>query len=80
VADGEGHAIEAEIWEIPTDRFGEFVVQIQAPLGIGTVQMQRTGPVKGFLCEASGTIEAEDISHYGGWRAYAAERFRSTIK
>jgi len=80
VADGEGHAIEAEIWEIPADRFGEFVVPIQAPLGIGTVQMQRTGPVKGFLCEVWGTIGAEDISHYGGWRAYAAERFRSTIK
>ena len=80
MADGEGHAIEAEIWEIPADRFGEFVVPIQAPLGIGTVQMQRTGPVKGFLCEAWGTVEAEDISHYGGWRAYTAERLRSTIK
>jgi allophanate hydrolase len=80
VADGEGHAIEAEIWEIPTDRFGEFVANIQAPLGIGTVRMRHAGPVKGFLCEAWGTTGAEDISHYGGWRAYAAERFRSTTK
>ena len=51
VAEGEGHAIEAEVWEIPADRFGEFVVRIQSPLGIGTVQLQRIGPVKGFLCE-----------------------------
>jgi allophanate hydrolase len=80
VADGEGHAIEAEVWEVPTERFGEFVVRIQSPLGIGTVQLQRMGAVKGFLCENRGTIGAEDISHYGGWRAYAADRLQGTIK
>jgi allophanate hydrolase len=80
VPDGEGHAIEAEVWELPTNRFGEFVIGIQSPLGIGTVMIQRFGPVKGFLCEAQGTVNAEDISHYGGWRSFAAERLRGTIK
>jgi allophanate hydrolase len=36
--------------------------------------------VKGFLCENRGTVGAEDISHYGGWRAYAADRLQGTIK
>jgi allophanate hydrolase len=80
VTEDKGHAIEAEVWEIPADRFGEFVVRIQAPLGIGTVQLERMGAVKGFLCEALGTAGAEDISHYGGWRAYAADRLQGTIK
>jgi allophanate hydrolase len=80
VTEDEGHAIEAEVWEIPTERFGEFIVRIQSPLGIGTVQLERMGAVKGFLCENRGTVGAEDISHYGGWRAYAAERLQGTIK
>ncbi|MGF7210917.1 allophanate hydrolase [Skermanella aerolata] len=80
VADGDGHAIEAEVWEIPVARFGEFMARIQSPLGIGTVQIQRMGAVKGFLCESRGTAGAEDISHYGGWRAYAADRLQATTK
>jgi allophanate hydrolase len=29
-------------------------------------------PVKGFLCEAHAVQGAEDISAWGGWRAYRA--------
>jgi allophanate hydrolase len=30
--------------------------------------------VKGFVCEGYAVEEAEDISAYGGWRAYLAAR------
>ncbi|WP_373096567.1 hypothetical protein [Zhongshania sp.] len=28
----------------------------------------------GFICEASGLVGAGDISHFGGWRAYLADK------
>jgi allophanate hydrolase len=30
--------------------------------------------VKGFLAEAEGVRGAEDITHFGGWRAYIQSR------
>ena len=74
VGDGLGAAIETEVWALPQGSFGRFVAGIPAPLGIGTVRLaDRTAP-KGFLTEAEGAAGAEDISAFGGWRAYRAER------
>jgi allophanate hydrolase len=30
--------------------------------------------VKGFICEPYGIDDAENISHFGGWRAYIQHR------
>jgi allophanate hydrolase len=30
--------------------------------------------VQGFVCERYAVAEAEDITHFGGWRAYLASR------
>jgi len=68
--EGEGQAIEVEVWELSTDAFGSFVDGIPAPLGIGTVELEDGEQVKGFLCEPYATRGAEDVSHLGGWRAY----------
>ena len=54
--------------------FGAFVARIPAPLGIGTIRFKDGGSVKGFLVEAEAVKGAEDISHFGGWRAYLAAR------
>ncbi|SON56937.1 Allophanate hydrolase [Hartmannibacter diazotrophicus] len=70
VADGKGHAIETEIWALSPAAFGSFVAAIPSPLGIGTVRLEDGSTVKGFLCEQEGTLGAEDISRFGGWRAY----------
>jgi allophanate hydrolase len=74
VAEGEGHAIGAELWSIPDGRLAAFMSTIKGPLGIGTVMVEEWGPVKGFLCEAYATVGAEEISGFGGWRAYVAAR------
>jgi len=73
VADG-GAAIEVEIWEMPLRHFGSFVAAIPAPLGIGNVQLADGSQVKGFICEPWALSGAHDITSFGGWRAYLANR------
>lgn len=70
VAEGKGSKIETEIWALAPDKFGTFVAAIPAPLGIGTLLMSDGSFPKGFIVEAEGIQDAEDISHFGGWRAY----------
>ena len=65
-----GQAIEVEVWEMPVAAFGSFVDGIPAPLSIGTVELEDGERVKGFLCEAHGTIGAKDITDIGSWRDY----------
>ena len=65
-----GAAVELEVWSLPTRRFGEFVRQIPAPLGIGTVSLADGTAVQGFLCESHATKDASDITALGSWRAY----------
>lgn len=74
VAEGEGAAIETEVWALPAAGFGTFVAGIPAPLGIGTIRLADGTRPKGFLVEPEGVREAEDISGLGGWRAYLARR------
>jgi allophanate hydrolase len=71
VFDGAGAGgIEVEIWEMDEGAFGSFVALIPAPLGMGTVTLADGSAVKGFLCEAHATQGAEDITAFGGWRAW----------
>ncbi len=73
VAEG-GLPIAAEVWRMAVDRYGSFVAGIPAPLGVGSVELSDGSRVQGFLCEGVATIDAEDISRHGGWRAYLACR------
>ena len=74
VADGAGAAIKAEVWTLDPAGFGAFVAKIPAPLAIGTVRLSDGGSVKGFLVEAEAVKAAEDVSRFGGWRAYLQSR------
>lgn len=71
VFEGEGPgAIEVEIWRMAEADFGSFVAQIPPPLGIGTLTLEDGRRVQGFLCEAHAVRGAEDITAFGGWRAW----------
>jgi allophanate hydrolase len=74
VAERAGAAIKAEVWTLDPAAFGAFVAKIPAPLGIGTIRFEHGDSVKGFLVEAEAVKTAEDISHFGGWRAYLKSR------
>lgn len=65
-----GAKIEMEIWAVPSTNFGSFVADIPSPLGIGKVRLDDGSFVSGFVCEAIGIEGAEDITAYGGWRAW----------
>jgi allophanate hydrolase len=71
-ADGEGTAIDVEVWEMPVAEYGSFVALIPAPLGIGRIELHDGARVQGFLCEQHGLRGAADITGFGGWRAYLA--------
>ena len=74
VRKGEGSAIEVEVWAMPADSFGRFVAAVPSPLSIGNVQLRDGRSVKGFLVEATAIVGSQDISRFGGWRAYMAQR------
>ena len=71
VGAGQGSAIEVEVWSLSAEGFGKFVTAILPPLGIGTLILADGTSPKGFLVETAGLKSATDISHLGGWRAYA---------
>ncbi|MFF2094416.1 allophanate hydrolase [Paenibacillus sp. NPDC058174] len=64
----EGSSIEVELWEMPLERFGEFVASIPAPLGIGKIELDDGSVVPGFVCEGYAVQEVEEITAAGGWR------------
>jgi allophanate hydrolase len=66
-----GATIAGEVWAIPTAAIGGLLAQVPPPLGFGTVDLT-DGPCLGFLAEAGGVANAEDITHLGGWRAWCA--------
>ncbi|MGE9761602.1 allophanate hydrolase [Pseudomonas sp. PDM20] len=73
VADG-GVAIEVEVWELPSAELGSFLTGIPAPLGLGKVQLKDGSWETGFICDPWGLEGAEDISRFGGWRAWLQSR------
>jgi allophanate hydrolase len=74
VEPGTGSSIELEIWALPAAAFGEFVAAIPPPLSIGTIRLADGRGVKGFIVEPTAVDAAQDISAFGGWRAFVAEK------
>ncbi|MGE0591574.1 MAG: allophanate hydrolase [Vicinamibacterales bacterium] len=69
-----GNGIEVEVWHVPEARFGSFVAGVPPPLAIGSVELADGRWVTGFVCEAWALEGAEEITAFGGWRAWLASR------
>jgi allophanate hydrolase len=67
-----GDAMEVEVYALTAEQFGRFVAAVPAPLAIGTVELAAGRTVKGFVCEPAALERAEEITAFGGWRAYRA--------
>jgi len=65
-----GPGLEVEVWALPAAAFGHFVADIPAPLGVGKVSLDDGTSVSGFLCEAFAVKDAEEVTRFGGWRAF----------
>lgn len=65
-----GKSIELEIWNIPVERLGEFLMKISSPLGLGRVRLESGEEVIGFLCEDYAAKGQTDISELGSFRKF----------
>ncbi len=74
---GAGHAIKLELWAMSPAAFGTFVAAIPPPMAIGTIRLADGRQAKGFIVEPAAIAGAKDISAYGGWRAFMAERAKA---
>lgn len=68
----DGAPVQGEVWALPASAIGPLLTQVPAPLGFGTVELTE-GPMIGFLAEAAGVAGAEDITAFGGWRAWLSK-------
>ena len=65
-----GGPIEVEVWSLSEAAFGSLAARVPPPLCIGTVVLEDGATVRGFLCEPHGLQGAEEITRFGGWRAF----------
>ncbi|HVR20567.1 MAG TPA: allophanate hydrolase, partial [Polyangiaceae bacterium] len=69
-----GPGIEVELWALGRDAFGAFVAGVPAPMVIGNVTLNDGRVVKSFLCEPYALEGSEEITSFGGFRAFLAKR------
>ena len=67
-------AIKLEVWALSAAAFGKFVAAIPPPLSIGTIRLADGRGVKGFIVGPQAIDGARDISSFGGWRAFMAQK------
>ncbi|KFL32665.1 allophanate hydrolase [Devosia riboflavina] len=65
-----GSGIAVEVWALPPAEYGAFIARIPAPLGVGKIELKDGSVYSGFLCESYALSDAQDISHFGGWRDF----------
>ncbi len=65
-----GSAIKVEVWAMPKTEVGHFMDRIPMPLSIGTIRLADGREVKGFLAENAALDGSDEVTSYGGWRAY----------
>ena len=70
VFDPVGSAIAVEVWALPRAALADFLEEIPAPLGLGTLTLEDGATVTGFICEPRALEGAADVTAFGGWRAY----------
>ncbi|UFZ02876.1 allophanate hydrolase [Bradyrhizobium ontarionense] len=74
IEESKGSAMEVELWALSAASFGRFVDLVPPPLSIGTIRLADGRTAKGFLVEPAALDGARDISEFGGWRAYMAQK------
>lgn len=71
-----GAAIRLEVWEVPAPALATILLQEPPGLCIGRVTLADGESVLGVLGEGALCETGREITKYGGWRAYLAERER----
>jgi allophanate hydrolase len=72
-ADGRhGAEIAAEVWELPHQALATLLETVPKPLGFGRITLADGSEVLGFVASGPVPADAEDVTAFGGWRAYGA--------
>ena len=69
-----GASIDGELWELPPQTLATLLAALPEPMLLGSVELADGSAVTGFFCHASAVEGAPDITRFGGWRAYLADR------
>lgn len=72
VAAGSGAPIAVEVWAMPPAGLADLLTRVPPPLGLGPIPLEDGRSVTGFVLQAGGEVGAEDITRFGGWRAFLA--------
>lgn len=67
---GGGEKISVDVYKIPKNKLGQFLLNIPAPLCLGKVELDGGGEVIGFLCEGYALESGENITEYKGFKEY----------
>jgi gamma-glutamylcyclotransferase (GGCT)/AIG2-like uncharacterized protein YtfP len=71
---GEGGAVGVEVWEVPADALADILSKEPAGLTIGKVRLSDGSEVLGVLGEPFLVEGRDEITEFGGWRGYLAEK------
>jgi allophanate hydrolase len=66
--------LAGELWALPPVGLATFLDELPAPMTLGSVALADGRSVTGFLCEPAALDGAEEITRFGGWRAYLQRR------
>ncbi|KIQ20290.1 allophanate hydrolase [Rhodococcus sp. MEB064] len=67
-------SIAGELYRMAPAHLGTFLAALPAPMGLGPVTLSDGRQVIGFMCAADAAEAGTDITEFGGWRAYMADR------
>ncbi|MEV0826885.1 allophanate hydrolase [Nonomuraea rubra] len=69
-----GAAVEGEVWLVSEGALGRFLANLPAPMTLGRVELSDGRWAVGFGCTQEAASAGEDITKYGGWRAWLSSR------
>lgn len=69
-----GRAIALEVWAVPPDGLAQILLQEPPGLCIGKVRLSNGDEVLGVVGEPIICEGEQEITQWGGWRAYCASR------
>jgi hypothetical protein len=72
VADGTGVKVAVEVWSVPPAGLAGILLNEPPGLCIGKVRLEDGSTVLGVLGEPALVEGHQEITEYGGWRAYLA--------
>ena len=79
VADGTGVKVAVEVWSVPAAGVAGILLNEPPGLCIGKVRLEDGSTVLGVLGEPALVEGHREITQYGGWRSYLAQRCGSTL-